>query len=87
MTRPVQTFRIEEVAETPWPLEPGVLYLLRARGHGNFICPCGCGYMTGIHVNPGGWTLDEKTVTVAPSVLTQPCGAHFFIRNGEVVWC
>ena len=59
-----------------------------------FICPCGCGRLIYFEINKNGsWTFDKETITITPSILRKnpnpnnPCTAHFWITNGEVVWC
>jgi len=62
-----------------------------------FKCPCGCGHMITISLNPDimpFWKVQvhtmngRNTVTFLPSIwITMPkCSAHFYIRNSKVYW-
>ena len=77
------------------PLEPGVIYLWGCDSDDDppfaalFLCPCGCGGEVSIPLTADGWklngSLDEPTLS--PSILWKHgCLAHFFIRDGKVVW-
>lgn len=56
-------------------------------------CPCGCGQeialnLMGSHLPR--WHVDVKSArrfSVHPSVDATSCGAHFWLRNGQVNWC
>jgi hypothetical protein len=56
-------------------------------------CPCGCGQeialnLMGSHLPR--WHVDIKSArrfSVHPSVDATSCGAHFWLRNGQVIWC
>lgn len=56
-------------------------------------CPCGCGQeialnLMGSHLPR--WRVDVKSprkFSVHPSVDATSCGAHFWLRNGQVNWC
>jgi hypothetical protein len=58
-----------------------------------FICPCGCGSVTGLPVNArhgNHWKFngDEVSVTLAPSVFKQTaCKWHGFLTNGVWTQC
>lgn len=64
----------------------GVLYVSRLYETSIHICPCGCGMRAVCQTGEGGWSLDESTVTLSPSILNRNCKAHYWIRNGEIVW-
>lgn len=56
-------------------------------------CPCGCGQPVELPLIPEArprWTLrvdKDGHPTLVPSVwMREGCRAHFFIRNGKVVW-
>lgn len=57
-----------------------------------FMCPCGCGQQIALNLMEGHsprWRVDVKSPTsfsVFPSVDATSCGAHFWLRNGVVVW-
>ena len=58
------------------------------------VCPCGCGRRLEVMLLPGvkpRWDLkiDNKGLpTLHPSIwVNDGCRAHFFLRNGLIVWC
>lgn len=69
--------------------ESGVMHYCEKAQKITWRCPCGCGFVVGTPVGPGGWTFEEANgvATLSPSIATQPCGAHYFIRGGRVEWC
>lgn len=59
-----------------------------------FRCPCGCGNVITLPMkrpHSPRWTLDGDTVeklTLYPSIWqNEGCCSHFWIRNGQVLWC
>jgi hypothetical protein len=58
-----------------------------------FQCPCGCGDILTVNVDPESgiaWELrtDGKTVTLLPSVWrTTGCRSHFILFKSRVWWC
>ena len=58
-----------------------------------FTCPCGCGQQIALNLMKSHfprWRVDTKrdgTFSLYPSVDSTTCGAHFLIRNSQVVWC
>jgi hypothetical protein len=58
-----------------------------------FICPCGCGEIQALNLMRSHyplWTVEiheDATLTVHPSVHAQRCGAHFWVRRNEIIWC
>jgi hypothetical protein len=62
-----------------------------------FTCPCGK-HRLWIPFRRGGepddygskWEAQDEspaTLTLSPSILDRGCGAHYWIRNGEVITC
>ncbi len=64
------------------------------------LCPCGCGHKRQIrfdkNAEPGcrhQIDIDEEGIPTlsasvrVPSTPTGGCGAHFFIKNGQIEWC
>ncbi len=81
--------KIEHVHYMPREKEPGVLYISREFEIAIHLCPCGCGEQSVTPIAPPrGWTLTEHDgkVTLSPSILNRICGAHYFIRDNEIVW-
>lgn len=65
-------------------------YLMQA----SMVCPDGCGATINLNLMPDDqpcWTLKigpGGRPTLRPSVWQHDgCGAHFFLRDGRVVWC
>ena len=73
-------------------LKEGILYVSffrgNRRGPAKHICPCGCGNVVVTPINmPSAWSYSEGEdglPTLNPSILN-PCGAHYFIRDGRIV--
>ena len=58
----------------------------------HFLCPrCGDHIQVPISKSPESWRITVNWLrrpTLSPSIWeTQSCGAHFFIRAGNLVWC
>jgi hypothetical protein len=87
-------YTFEKRANWPEEIVEGVIYLIKEVPQwAVFVCPCGCELEIALNLLPGKsprWSVstDNDQITLAPSIhVTQPCGAHFFIRGGEVQWC
>ena len=58
-----------------------------------FTCPCGCNQQIALNLmqsHTPHWKLDIRTptiFTVHPSIDSTTCGAHFWLRDGRVIWC
>ena len=58
-----------------------------------FTCPCGCNQQIALNLmqsHTPHWELTIRTptiFTVYPSVDFSQCGAHFWLRDGKVIWC
>lgn len=55
-----------------------------------FWCPCGCGSLLGVNLEPGRWTWDgnREAPTVTPSILhMDDCRWHGFLTKGEFLTC
>jgi hypothetical protein len=57
-----------------------------------FMCPCGCKQQIALNLMEGHsprWKIDIQSpasFSVHPSVDATTCGAHFWLRNGMVIW-
>lgn len=57
-----------------------------------FMCPCGCKQQIALNLMEGHtprWRVDIQSPTsfsVHPSVDATSCGAHFWLKNGLVIW-
>jgi hypothetical protein len=58
-----------------------------------FTCPCGCDQQIALNLMRSHfprWEVEvhsTKSFTLHPSVDSTTCGAHFWVRNGQVIWC
>jgi hypothetical protein len=83
------------VADIPDEVGPGLLYLIGERGkHWLAVMQCPCGCREPIHLGLTGtsprWAVSGSTraPTLSPSVhRTVECRSHFFLRQGQVIWC
>lgn len=72
--------------------EPGILYFSEKYELAIHLCACGCGGETVTRTDAGGWTItfdDEGAATLSPSIGNQswPCGSHYWVQHGKIVWC
>jgi hypothetical protein len=57
------------------------------------VCPCGCGETLELNLMKSHWPHWKLRVdrtdspTLQPSVWSQTCGAHFWLRDGVITWC
>lgn len=57
-----------------------------------FKCPCGCGDVIALNLMSSfkpHWKIElhhDGTLTVYPSVDSQNCGSHFWIRQSKIDW-
>lgn len=92
-----QRFKIERVTELPDVLNARKIYVAGEGGYLWFaamMCPCGCGEVLYMNLNPQSrplWRVEihrDHTVSLFPSVnRTVGCHSHFYVRKGEVQWC
>ena len=84
------SMRTQFVDEVPVTLETGVLYVTIRYRTAAHLCPCGCGLKVVTPIRPTRWSLtwDGESTTLSPSIglARMPCGSHYFIRGGGVVW-
>ena len=90
-------FRFTVVLEEPELPQPNRIYLVGDEGRpwkGVLLCPCGCGDLIELNLSPPGpplWRverIDGQRITMHPSIWrTAGCRSHFWIRDGEIVWC
>jgi hypothetical protein len=58
-----------------------------------FTCPCGCNQQIALNLmlsHSPHWKVEAQTrsiFSVHPSVDATQCGAHFWLRDGKVIWC
>lgn len=83
-------FQAEFVEFIPEALRDGVIYISQKYRTATHRCACGCGSEVVTPLDPTGWSLwtNRRAVTLHPSIgnWSLPCRAHYWIRNGKVVW-
>lgn len=91
----LRTFEDRSLATTEVK-HPGVVAIV---GHGSkhkwllMTCPCGCGETLALNLmrsHTPRWRVEarsEALFSVFPSIDALSCGAHFWIRDGKVIWC
>ena len=74
-------------------IREGEMWISMEHGTINLRCPCGCGSLTVLTLDPSRWQLyfDGEDVTIegnpTSSIWTAAeCGSHYFIREGKVEW-
>lgn len=88
----VSELRLEQVEFMPDDMENGVIYVSDRFETAVHLCACGCGVETITPFkDPHGWSLktDDGKVTLHPSIgnMAFPCGSHYWVRDGKIVWC
>ena len=72
-------------------IKPHILYHSPTYDTAIHLCPCGCSKHSVTPIGVDGWALaiiNEKPI-LHPSILNKHCPnkAHYYIRDGEIVWC
>lgn len=76
--------------------EYGVVALVHNNGHGKWLllrCPCGCNQQIALNLmesHSPRWRVERGaggSFSIHPSVDATSCGAHFWLRDGRVIWC
>src|SRR5262245_13231378 len=58
----------------------------------HLLCPCGCGEILALNLMESHWPYWTASIeadgvpTLYPSVDSEKCGAHFWVREGEIIW-
>lgn len=74
----------EFLSETPML---NVIYIIENHGI-LFTCPCGCNVEIFLKKNKWKYCIIEDNLSITPSIhVIYPCNSHFFITEGEVIWC
>jgi hypothetical protein len=97
MAGKVEFYKPVYTANIPHEQEEGIVYISFPFGTAIHLCPCGCGVQA---VTPFElpdllrqyqWVLSEHNdkISLFPSILNTGCPnkAHYFITNGQVIWC
>ncbi len=94
MRRPRYLMKTAPEAPAPEELRPSVIVLEIRGGHlkwAHLSCPkCGDHIQLPL-AGKQRWSVNVdylRRPTIAPSIWeTDSCGAHFFVRKGELLWC
>lgn len=91
----LQTFEDRSAAASA-AKNPGIAALVRGGGREKWLlmqCPCGCGQQIALNLmqsHSPRWKVSvqsTKRFSIHPSVDATSCGAHFWLRDGRVIWC
>jgi hypothetical protein len=91
-----KSYRVQRVAELPDTPRPFVIYAIGDSDAwlAALVCPCGCGHLIQLSLlkeDSPHWSLQADRggkVSISPSVWRRlGCQAHFFVRNGRIIWC
>jgi hypothetical protein len=79
---PIEPLFVELIPEED-KMKQGVLYISKEHSVAIHLCLCGCGNQSVTPLSEKGWGLTEKNgkVSLAPSILNQPCKAHYILTN------
>jgi hypothetical protein len=90
------SYRAVTVDDLPDEPKPNTLYLVgnETPWQAAMRCPCGCKALIQLSLVPHDrprWTVKMESSgepTLTPSIWRKKgCGAHFFLRNGRILWC
>lgn len=74
----------------------GIAALVRVADRNKWLllkCPCGCGQQIALNLmqsHTPSWQVEVRSrasFSIHPSVDATSCGAHFWLRDGRVIWC
>lgn len=74
----------------------GAFSVFAPQGHPKWLlfrCPCGCGEIVNLNLMKSAsprWEIRSSKsgfYSVSPSVDSQTCGSHYWIREGRIHWC
>lgn len=81
---------LQKVHFMPKLMKQGVLYLSEEYNTAAHLCACGCGSKIRTPLGPTEWMIE--TINNKPSLYPSignwqlPCGSHYWIKNGRVIW-
>lgn len=76
--------------------QDGIAALVRSVDRNKWLllkCPCGCDQQIALNLmqrHTPRWRVEIRSrsrFSVHPSVDSTSCGAHFWLRDGRVIWC
>jgi hypothetical protein len=91
-----KSYRVQQVAEVPDNPRPFEVYAIGDPHiwQAALLCPCGCGHLIQLSLlnsDSPRWDLKvdrDGKATISPSISrTLGCQAHFFVRDGGIIWC
>lgn len=81
----------------PDEIETNCIYFIgttKTQQYAIFQCPCGCGRVVELNLNPKSsplWSVKWNvmgTVSFTPSIWRKSgCRSHFFFKHGQIIWC
>ena len=91
-----KSYRIQKVPELPDTPRRFVVYAIGEPDAwlAALVCPCGCGHLIQLSLLQADspcWGLKTDhggKVSISPSIWRSlGCQAHFFVRDGRIIWC
>lgn len=81
--------KLQIVNFMPEIIESDILYYSPEYEIACHLCACGCGNKVFTPTGNKGWKIDIDTITLSPSIRSfqLECKSHYFIRNGQIIWC
>src|ERR1700733_12790411 len=83
-------FELQRVHYMPKELKSGILYVSEEFDTAAHLCACGCESKIRTPLGPTEWSFKETRngPSLYPSVgnWQLPCQAHYWIRDGEIIW-
>lgn len=79
---------VETIPRLP-EMEEGTLYVSMRFATLSHLCPCGCGRLVDVTLDPAtrSLTYDGEYLTLRPSIgVTFPCESHYSIVRNAVMW-
>ena len=74
-------------------IQEGEIWISMEHGTINLRCPCGCGEITTLTVQPSKWQVlyDGDNITIKGNPTdsiwsSHACGSHYFITKGKIRW-
>jgi hypothetical protein len=85
---------VESFSDVPARFEKEELYIVQKAGKRKWLllmCPNNCGKRLELNLMKSKqpyWkiTIQKNKISVYPSIIAESCGAHFWIKQSEIVW-
>ena len=79
---------VETIPHLP-KMEKGILYVSMRFATLSHLCPCGCGRLVDVTLDPAtrSLTYDGEYLTLEPSIGVKfPCRSHYSIIRNAIIW-